>query len=165
MHSDTEPVAPPIVRERRAVAKAINYSMSDEEDTKISSDDEDMFHDNDAIVEDNTPAHIEKMSDSEDDNKPPPVHETSEDMFDNLVGRKKTDDVKEKSKPVVPKKRKIVVSSQSDSDVDSMDFNIEDSDDEDFAPAKSKKGASKSKTKAAPKSRKKKKVTSDSDDD
>nr|XP_023021759.1 DNA topoisomerase 2 [Leptinotarsa decemlineata] len=103
-------VSSPLIKERtlnrRASAKVIKYSLSDEEE---KSDDEPELFENGAIMETNRQ---EVLVSSDDEEKPPPRHETSEDMFDSLIGRKK----EESKTSEVSNKRKKVDESQSDSD-------------------------------------------------
>lgn len=119
-------VVSPVVKERvmnrRQATKPIKYNLTDEEDGNVSSDGEAILHDNDAVKENNGPAVVSNiMSSGEsdaDDRQPPSRHETSEDMFDSLVGRKKDDD--DEPEPVVKKptqkRKKKATDTQSDSD-------------------------------------------------
>ncbi|KAJ3662202.1 hypothetical protein Zmor_006558 [Zophobas morio] len=108
-------VVSPMVKERvlskRAATKQIKYDMS--EDNSSSSGGEELF-DNVAIKEnDQRQEKINLSSDSENES-PPPRNETSEDMFDTLIGRKK-DDAVDSSQSEIQKRKKI--NSDSDSDM------------------------------------------------
>ena len=99
------------VLSKRAATKQIKYDMS--EDNSSSSGGEELF-DNVAIKEnDQRQEKINLSSDSENES-PPPRNETSEDMFDTLIGRKK-DDAVDSSQSEIQKRKKI--NSDSDSDM------------------------------------------------
>lgn len=84
-------IVSPVVKERsrRNVAKPIKYNL-DDSDEKMSTDDEPELFDNEAIKENNTPQQAASDLSSESDTAPPKQHETSEDMFDSLIGKQTT---------------------------------------------------------------------------
>lgn len=112
-------------RVARTIAKKINYSFDSEEEQ--SSGDEVLF-DNDMLNGD-AENHKEtiKLSDSDDDMPMPKHEQSSEDLFDSLVGRKS--DSSEKSekpapKPVEKRKREKIVIPDSDSDSDDFSSKV-----------------------------------------
>lgn len=74
-------------RTARNTAKKINYSF-ESEDEKMSSDADDTMHDNDLVNGDNQENHKETMaiSSSDEDIPVPKIEQSSEDLFDSLVG-------------------------------------------------------------------------------
>ncbi|XP_056631793.1 DNA topoisomerase 2 isoform X1 [Diorhabda sublineata] len=156
----------PTVKERfmnrRAATKVTKYAISDDEDDKLSDKEEELF-DNDAVIQPDD--YKETLVSSDDETKPTPRHETSEDMFDNLVGRKKEN---EEEQSETNKRKK---SDESDSDVTTKKSkpNWDNSSEEDiFEPVKekpkSKSKAAKPKEDKPKKPRQKKKKSSDDED-
>ncbi|CAG9840365.1 unnamed protein product [Diabrotica balteata] len=135
------------VLNRRAATK-VNYTLSDNDDDEKFSDKEDELFDNEAVKEASYYKEVLHES-SDEESKPQPRHETSEDMFDSLIGRKKDDDEEQESKPIETNKRKKADDSESDLDVKKRKPKYNDSsDDEAFEPVKEK---AKPKPKAKPK--------------
>ncbi|XP_045462346.1 DNA topoisomerase 2 isoform X2 [Harmonia axyridis] len=111
----------PIVEKReksqRISPKKIKYDLDSEE----SNDDVLELHENEAIKETHAPVISSILnSDSESDAPPPPRNETSEDMFDSLIGKKPTNDSKKEGNDVDAEKntskRKSISGSESDSE-------------------------------------------------
>lgn len=72
------------VMSRRAAAKPLKYNFSDEES---ASDSEEELFDNSAVRdEDDKPARIDFSSDSEIEKPPKKMQQSSEDLFDSLIG-------------------------------------------------------------------------------
>ncbi|VEN43650.1 unnamed protein product [Callosobruchus maculatus] len=165
------------VLSRRAATKVTKYALSDDSDEKFSDKEPELF-DNEAVKE--TSIQVEKIlsSDEEAEDKPPPRHETSEDMFDSLIGRKKSTDVEKSPSPPPQPSSKRKKDSDSDEDFQPKKNKAFSSDDEDFM-ASEKKEPTKEKQpkKRAPKKKKtdddsgskktktKKKKSADSSDD
>ncbi|CAG9816212.1 unnamed protein product [Phaedon cochleariae] len=157
------------VLNRRAATKVTKYSISDEDESKSEGEPE--LFDNEAVKDTTKPEVLLTSEDEEE--KPPSKHETSEDMFDSLVGRKKDDKLEETN----ANKRKII-DDESDSDglVSKKNKPLADSSDDMFESkpqtnAKAKKPLQKKKKSSEddsspkkPKAKKKKVVSSDSED-
>ncbi|KAF7282810.1 hypothetical protein GWI33_001951 [Rhynchophorus ferrugineus] len=137
---------------RRAATKVQTYTIFDDEEEDQELSDNERLFDNDLLKEPVKQTTL--MSDSDEDKPPPPRLESSEDLFDSLIGAQKDTPEKKQeestsSSTSVASKRKMI-SSQSDSD------------DADFQPKKTQKPKTTDKPR---KPRAKKKKTSDSEDD
>lgn len=134
---------------RRLASKQIKYDFNSSDE-----DEEEVLYDNDAVKENDAPQKLISVSSESENESPPPRHETSEDMFDSLVGRKK--DTEDKPVQKEAPKRKLI----SDSDSDA------------FVPEEQPKKPKATKKKKAetgdgnkkPRQTKKKKKTSDDED-
>lgn len=151
--SDSESISSPVVspvRERtirRAATKVQKYNFSDEEDdNKELSDNEDL-HENTCLEERESEPVL--LSDSDEDKPPPPRLESSEDLFDSLVGTKKDPEEQKDTETEPTSQKRKIISSQSDSDQS------------DIQPKK----ATKPKGEKKPRKPAKKKKFSDSEDD
>lgn len=159
-------VKSPVVKERvlnrRAATKVIKYDISDDDDENEEKDEEPVLYENEAILEKSN--HQALLSSDDEEDKPAPVHETSEDMFDTLVGRKKEPAPEKPPSPT--HKRKKLYDPQSDSDdlfTDKKNISIA-SDDEFEAEKPPTKKTKKVKEDKPKKPRQKKKKSSDGED-
>lgn len=84
--STTKPPPKERTTVRRAAVKPMKYNFDDDEND-VSSEGEPELLKNDAVIEADTnkPEKMDVSSES-DSERPPKQHETSEDMFDSLVG-------------------------------------------------------------------------------
>lgn len=73
-------------RSRRNVAKPIKYNL-DDSDERMSTDDEPELYDNEAVKDESIQQASVDLSTDSDASSPPKPHETSEDMFDSLIGK------------------------------------------------------------------------------
>lgn len=77
-----------VERSRRTAKKAIKYDFSDADDDPSSENELEVFKNNDGLNTDShKPAVIDMSSDSDIEKPPPKAHETSEDLFDALIGK------------------------------------------------------------------------------
>lgn len=81
---DTPPATTERERSRRTAAKKIIYDLDSDE----VSEGEMELHDNVAVTEKDVPAPTQIVSSDSESDAPPPRNETSEDMFDSLIGKK-----------------------------------------------------------------------------
>ncbi|XP_050517290.1 DNA topoisomerase 2 isoform X2 [Diabrotica virgifera virgifera] len=157
------------VLNRRAATKVMSYTLSDGDEDEKFSDKEDELFDNEAVKEKSMVKEVLHES-SDEESKPQPRHETSEDMFDSLIGRKKDDDEEPASKPTEQSKRKKADDSDSDFDVKKKGKWNDSSEDEMFEPVKEKPKpkpkakAKEDKPKKPRQPKKKAKAKNDSDD-
>ncbi|XP_044767164.1 DNA topoisomerase 2 [Coccinella septempunctata] len=122
--SEVEFTTPPIVSDRsrsqRNSAKKIKYDLDSEED----NDNEDLeLHENEAIKEYDGPILTKTLSSDSESDAPPPRNETSEDMFDSLIGKKPAWQSREENNDVEEErnasKRKSISGSESDNETKS----------------------------------------------
>ncbi|XP_044258662.1 DNA topoisomerase 2 [Tribolium madens] len=106
----------PVMRERpatkRLAAKQIKYNLNSSDDD--DDDGEVELYDNNAVIEPDTRQEKMNISSDSENESPPPRHETSEDMFDSLVGRTKKND---EPVPAQSETQKRKILSDSDSDM------------------------------------------------